>query len=187
MLLQKNLTSAEPKKKRDQMSDDLFRYDLMVEDALRGVVKASLIRASERGLPGNHHFYITFNTEWPGVEVPSYLKERYPDEMTIVLQYQFWNLKISEDQFEVTLSFNDNRERLVVPFASMTGFADPSVQFGLQFQHNATDGDDLADSEETATEAPSTNLDSPAAGDGANSGGDSGGEVVSLDQFRKKK
>ena len=171
------------------MSDDLFRYDLMVEDALRGVVKASLIRASERGLPGNHHFYITFNTEWPGVEVPSYLKERYPDEMTIVLQYQFWNLKISEDLFEVTLSFNDNRERLVVPFASMTGFADPSVQFGLQFQQNAdaTAGDETAENAETAADAPSTKLDSPATGDGANNGGDTGGEVVSLDQFRKKK
>jgi hypothetical protein len=171
------------------MSDDLFRYDLMVEDALRGVVKASLIRASERGLPGNHHFYITFNTEWPGVEVPSYLKERYPDEMTIVLQYQFWNLKISEDQFEVTLSFNDNRERLVVPFASMTGFADPSVQFGLQFQQTAdtaTD-DESGDGAEATADPSTTALDSQATDDSANSGGDTGGEVVSLDQFRKKK
>jgi hypothetical protein len=181
------------------MSEDLFRYDLMVEDALRGVVRSSLIRASERGLPGNHHFYITFKTEAPGVEVPSYLKERYPEEMTIVLQYQFWNLKIGVEEFEVTLSFNDTRERLVVPFAAMTGFADPSVQFGLQFQQPDRDAEASADAAATSdgnasggnANASNPNGDNPNGDDPdpSNPEGapDGGGEVVSLDQFRKKK
>ncbi|MCR9073391.1 MAG: ClpXP protease specificity-enhancing factor SspB [Alphaproteobacteria bacterium] len=161
------------------MADDLFRYDLMVETALRGVVRDALRRAAERGLPGNHHFYITFKTRAPGVNIPAYLVERYPDEMTIVLQFQFWDLEILEDQFSVTLSFNDVREPLTIPFEALSGFADPSVQFGLQFQQTASDdapsGDDDPDSD-----GPSD--------DDSDSDDDAGtGEVVSLDQFRKKK
>lgn len=170
------------------MSDDLFRYDLMVEQALRGVVRGALQRAAERGLPGNHHFYITFKTAGPGVEVPDYLKERYPEEMTIVLQYQFWNLRVEDDQFEVTLSFNDSRERLVVPFASMTGFADPSVQFGLQFQQQAESGGSAKPADDPAGPGPEAAAEDATGEDrGSDPAGDGGGEVVSLDQFRKKK
>lgn len=157
------------------MAEDLFRYDLMVENALRGVVRDALRRAVEHGLPGNHHFYLTFRTRAPGVEIPGYLIERYPEEMTIVLQYQYWNLEVEDRRFSVMLSFNDVRERLVVPFEAMTGFADPSVQFGLQFQDSG------------AGESGDRDPD-PAPTDGGDAPADGGtGEVVSLDHFRKKK
>ena len=162
------------------MADDLFRYDLMVETALRGVVRDALRKAAERGLPGNHHFYITFKTRAPGVHIPAYLVERYPDEMTIVLQFQFWDLEILEDQFSVTRSFNDIREPLTIPFEALTGFADPSVQFGLQFQQTENGetpaGDDDPDGGDTPEDSDDGSTD-----DGGT------GEVVSLDQFRKKK
>lgn len=162
------------------MADDLFRYDLMVETALRGVVRDALRRAAERGLPGNHHFYITFKTRAPGVHIPAYLVERYPDEMTIVLQFQFWDLEILEDQFSVTLSFNDVREPLTIPFEALTGFADPSVQFGLQFQQTANGDAPSGDDDPGGDAAPDED------GEATDDTGGSG-EVVSLDQFRKKK
>ncbi|SDF44017.1 MULTISPECIES: SspB family protein [Thalassobaculum] len=163
------------------MADDLFRYDLMVETALRGVVRDALRRAAERGLPGNHHFYITFKTSAPGVHIPAYLVERYPDEMTIVLQFQFWDLEILEDQFSVTLSFNDIREPLTIPFEALTGFADPSVQFGLQFQQTA-DGETPTGDDDDPSGGDTPDGEDEAADDDAGTG-----EVVSLDQFRKKK
>lgn len=116
------------------MSDDALRYDLMVENALRGVVRQALALTAERGLPGNHHFYITFRTDHPGVTLADHLRQRYPREMTIVLQLQFWGLKVEDEAFEVTLSFSDKPERLHIPFAAITAFADPSVRFGLQFE-----------------------------------------------------
>ena len=158
------------------MAEDHFRYDLMVENALRGVVRDALRRAVEHGLPGNHHFYLTFKTRAPGVEIPPYLIERYPDEMTIVVQFQYWNLEVEDQRFSVMLSFNDVRERLLVPFEALTGFADPSVQFGLQFQEgNASDSGDS----DPDPSPPTGGGDAPADG--------SSGEVVSLDHFRKKK
>ena len=111
-----------------------FDYEHMVQDALRGVVRSILEQVSKTGLPGSHHFYIAFRTDHPGVEVPAHLRERYPEEITIVLQHQFWNLKVLEDHFEVALSFNKKPENLVVPFTALSGFMDPSVQFGLQLQ-----------------------------------------------------
>ena len=163
------------------MAEDLFRYDLMVETALRTVVRDALRLAGERGLPGNHHFYITFKTTAPGVSIPSYLVERYPDEMTIVLQFQFWDLEIDDERFSVTLSFNDVREPLTIPFDALTGFADPSVQFGLQFQQTAPDqaSSEEPSNRETAEETDETEADP--------SDDTATGEVVSLDQFRKKK
>ena len=166
------------------MTDEL-QYDVMVERALRGVMVEALTLAAEHGLPGNHHFYVTFKTEAPGVDIPAHLAERYPDEMTIVLQFQYWDLEISDEGLAVTLSFNDVRERLIVPFAAVTGFADPSVKFGLQFQ--ALSEDEL----EAATDAPDavpdtaigTAPDTATPGDAAVASG----EVVSLDHFRKKK
>ena len=115
------------------MADDGLRYEVLVERALRGVLREALSYIAEHGLPGDHHFYISFRTNDPGVDIPAQLRSRYPSEMTIVLQYQFWDLEVTEDRFEVKLSFNNIPERLVVPFSAVRAFFDPSVQFGLQF------------------------------------------------------
>ena len=152
---------------------DVLRYDRMVEQALRGVVREALAVAASKGLPGAHHFYITFRTRLPGVAVPDYLAERYPDEMTIVLEHQFWDLEITEEGFSVTLSFQNKPERLVIPFEAITAFADPAVKFGLQFQCAAGE----AEGEAAAAADP------PAAPEAK---ADKAGEVVALDAFRKK-
>ena len=169
------------------MTEDLLRYDLMIEAALRDVVRETLVTVGQTGLPGEHHFYITFLTQYPGVEIPDHLRQQYPDEMTIVLQYQFFGLKLEDDNFSVTLSFNNVKERLVIPVEAITTFADPSVNFALQFQSGQSDEDDEdGDDNETA------NADiKPAKGKLKNNGApkqDDGkrGEVISLDMFRKK-
>src|SRR5262249_16154467 len=115
------------------MPQDLFQYDKMVENALRGVVRDALTRAAQEGLGGAHHFYVGFATQTPGVMVAEYLRERYPAEMTIVLQHQFSDLEVDDDAFSVTLSFQKQLERLTVPFAAIRSFADPSVNFALEF------------------------------------------------------
>ena len=147
------------------MSDQRFRYDVMIEEALLGVVRRIMRQAAARGLPGDHHFYITFRTGHPGTVIPDSLIERYPDEMTIVLQYQFWNLEVHDDRFEVMLSFSERRERLEIPFAAVTAFADPSVKFGLTFK---------------VADAPPPAEDDSGAGDAP-------GDVISLDHFRRKR
>ncbi|WP_349367978.1 ClpXP protease specificity-enhancing factor SspB [Salinarimonas sp.] len=116
------------------MTTDLIRYDLLVQDALKGVVRKVLSDAARDGLPGDHHFYVSFQTGFPGVRLSSRMREKYPDTMTIVLQHQFWDLAITEHAFEVGLSFGGVPERLLVPFDALTGFFDPSVQFGLKFE-----------------------------------------------------
>ncbi|MCH8090744.1 MAG: hypothetical protein IIC57_00170 [Proteobacteria bacterium] len=116
------------------MDKDSLQYDKMVEAALRGVVRQALAEVAESGLTGNHHFFVTFKTGHPGVRIPAHLEAEFPDEMTIVLQHQFWGLEAGEDAFDVTLGFNDVQERLTVPYAALTAFVDPSVKFGLQFQ-----------------------------------------------------
>ena len=113
--------------------NDRFHYDALVDDALRSVVRRVLTQVAETGLPGSHHFYISFRSNDPGVELPEYLRAKYPEEMTIVLQHQYWDLIIREDDFEVTVSFNKQQERIKVPFAALSAFVDPSVRFGLQF------------------------------------------------------
>ena len=128
------------------MPDDLMRYDLLVQDALRGVVRKVLVDAARDGLPGEHHFYVSFRTDAPGVKVSSRLKEKYPQDMTVVLQHQFWDLTVTETSFEVGLSFSGVPERLFVPLSAVTGFFDPSVQFGLKFE--------LAEDEEGEAAAP---------------------------------
>ena len=157
--------------------DEILRYDKMVERALRGVVREAIEEVMEDGLPGDHHFYITFMTDFPGVDIPDYLRERYPGEMTIVLQYQYYDLEVDDTKMNVTLSFNNVPERLVIPLSAITIFADPSVNFALQFQPL---GEDL--------EGP--DFDPDGDGPGLDDGGEDGeaktGEVVSLDQFRKK-
>jgi hypothetical protein len=168
------------------MPTEYLRYDKMVENALRGVVREALRQAGERGLPGNHHFYLTFRTHDPDVHIPDYLRGQYPSEMTIVLQYQFYGLEVDEDKFGVTLSFNNMHERLVVPFAAITTFADPSVNFALQFQPlGAQDGPSSVEeieaevTEEAAQHA--AKLGSPKPAEESKMG-----QVVALDAFRKK-
>jgi len=143
-------------------------YDDMVETALRGVVREALARTAVRGFAGDHHFFITFRTGFPGVAVPDHLRTQYPDEMTIVLQHQFWDLKATDDAFAVTLSFKSRPERLSIPLKAITAFADPSVKFALQFRG-------IAASDEAPAPAPEP--DRKPAKDGA---------VVALDAFRKK-
>lgn len=158
---------------RDQ--DEAFRYDKMVERALRDVVRQALQEVAKEGLIGDHHFYITFFTKADGVKIPDYLRERYPEEMTIVLQHQFYDLEISDDKFTVMLSFNNVPERLVIPFSTITIFADPSVNFALQFQP-------LADEEDEGdVRFEAENLEDEKDEKEAKKG-----EVVSLDHFRKK-
>jgi hypothetical protein len=128
------------------MTQDLIRYDVLVQDALRGVVKKIIGEVVKAGLPGQHHFYVSFDTQHPGVRMSTRLRQRYPDEMTVVLQHQFWDLSVSDVAFEVGLSFSGIPERLYVPFNSIKGFFDPSVQFGLQFEP-------VRDGEETAGES----------------------------------
>ena len=153
------------------MAEDRLRYDRMVEDALRGVVRQALIEAATNGLPGDHHFFVTFHTDDPDVVMPDWLRAQYPDQMTIVLQNQFWGLEVAAESFAVTLSFNNRQERMCIPFDAISGFADPAVQFGLQFE--ATEADlGAAGGEATAPES-----DAAAGG---------GGDVVALDKFRKK-
>ncbi len=160
------------------MSDNGFNYDRMVEDAMRGVVREALVRAAAEGLPGNHHFYITFRTGADGVAIAPRLRAQYPEEMTIVVQHQYWNLSVAEDAFEIELAFGGKRERLVIPFAALTGFVDPDAQFGLRF------GADGVAAVGTGSKAPApaaTDADTPAP-----DGGPPGEKVVSLDSFRKK-
>lgn len=171
------------------MDDDdiLIDYPTMIDDAMRGVVRHALRQVEAEGeLPGEHHFFITFDTNFEGVEISPTLKKKYPNEMTIVLQHQFWDLIVTDAQFSVTLSFNKTPEKLVVPFAAMTAFADPSIKFGLQF-HLVDDDFDF--DEDELEELPL--IDSDAGNDGASSKGKKGkdkrpvAEVISIDTFRK--
>jgi uncharacterized protein len=163
------------------MAEDQMRYDQLAQNALRGVVREALRRAEVEGLPGEHHFYVAFNTRYPGVDISPRIQERYPREMTIVIQHQYWNLKVYEAYFEVELSFDNVTERLVIPFNAVKGFLDPAVQFGLQFEVVVQQEDEepakneLADDHKTATEGSE---------DPAPANEDT--KVVSLDAFRKK-
>ncbi|MGL4439854.1 MAG: SspB family protein [Bosea sp. (in: a-proteobacteria)] len=117
-------------------SKDLIRYDLLVQEALKGVVRKVIADAGREGLPGDHHFYVSFRTDFPGVRLSQRMRDKYPEEMTIVLQHQFWDMGITEHAFEVGLSFSGIPERLLIPFDALVGFFDPSVQFGLKFELN---------------------------------------------------
>ncbi|MDQ4134816.1 MAG: ClpXP protease specificity-enhancing factor SspB, partial [Pseudomonadota bacterium] len=128
------------------MSKDLIRYDLLVQDALKGVVRKVLGDAARDGLPGEHHFYVSFRTDFPGVRLSQRLREKYPEDMTIVLQHQFWDLTITEQHLEVGLSFSGVPERLFIPLDAVTGFFDPSVQFGLKFDGQDEEEDEIVES-----------------------------------------
>jgi hypothetical protein len=159
----------------------------MVEAALRGVVREALARSAAEGLPGAHHFYITFKTKFEGVKLPDHLHAKHPEDMTIVLENQFWDLSVEEDHFAVTLSFQNKPERLVIPFEAILSFADPAVKFGLQFQQ-------VSPANEAGEVSPASNSDdeSKAGNDAAQEPpkkvrpADKSAQVVTLDQFRKK-
>ncbi len=189
------------------MPVDHFRYDILAQKALRGVVRQVLLEAAKKSLPGEHHFFITFGTKAEGVRLSARMREQYPDEMTIVLQHQFWDLKVTEEAFEVGLSFGGVAERLYVPFDAISVFADPSVQFQLQFSTIAETQDDeapvKAGSEKTDTAktkprsparhvpagvpaAPAPAAEQPAAAGEAQTPDKPAAEVVRLDRFRKK-
>jgi uncharacterized protein len=173
------------------MATDHIRYDVLARDALRGVLRRVLADAAEHGLPGEHHFFITFLSTAEGVKLSQRLLAQYPEEMTVILQHQFWDLAVTEDRFEVGLSFGGIPERLVVPFSSIKSFFDPSAQFGLQFEPS-----------DAASEAPTANLPAvpapapvpapPTVAEKATEPRDEpvkpseGAEVVRLDRFRKK-
>jgi hypothetical protein len=177
------------------MADDHIRYDILAQEALRGVMRKVLAEVARTGLPGNHHFFITFLTGAPGVRVSSRLRERYPEQMTIVVQFQYWDLKVSDTGFEIGLSFSDVPEKLEIPFSAVRGFYDPSVNFELEFDvktedQPAADEPDAgvpaiaivpekkAEAKDAKKKAEKTaEKDAPSA---------KGADVVSLDAFRKK-
>lgn len=164
------------------MAEDLIRYDILAQEALRGVVRKVLTEVARTGLPGEHHFFISFVTKAPGVRLSQRLVEQYDKEMTIVLQNQFGNLRVNDTGFEVELSFDGRAEMLGIPYSAIKGFFDPSVQFGLQF-----DVERAPEDEEAATDAalaPTAPVPAPV-GDAATSE-PKGEKVVSLDSFRKK-
>ena len=184
--------------------NDRFHYDALVDDALRSVVRRVLTQVAETGLPGSHHFYISFRSNDPGVELPDYLRAKYPDEMTIVLQHQYWDLIVRDTSFEVTVSFNKQQERIKVPFAALSAFVDPSVRFGLQFDRRdkATAGEKPETTATAPTPLPAPEKRAPLAGpegeDAKPEAGqtasaeaeakpeDAASKVVKLDSFRKK-
>ncbi len=188
------------------MTEDLLGYNEMVETAMRSVVRAALERAGSEGLPGEHHFYVTFRTDHPDTSVPVRLSERYPEEMTIVLQHQFWNLQTDDDGFNVDLSFNHKMETLRIPYDALITFADPSVNFGLQFHVDleddswASDEVELAEDQDGVTSSGPATVEelavqtSPKSKETSNEDDDpdgapddGGNNVVALDSFRKGK
>lgn len=185
------------------MADDHIRYDILAQEALRGVMRKVLGEVARTGLPGGHHFFITFLTGAPGVRISSRLRERYPEQMTIVLQYQYWDLKVTDTGFEVGLSFSDVPEKLEIPYAAVRGFYDPSVNFELEFDVKPVEAEQgegpsaVIQTIEPAGSPPKPErrkaepkvvpieADKPAEGE---EGGDAAksADVVSLDAFRKK-
>jgi uncharacterized protein len=164
------------------MAKDYIGYQQLTDAALRGVVRDALKRVEKQGLVAAHHFRITFKTPYPGVEIPDFLREQYPEEMTIILQHQYWGLKVKDNQFEVTLSFRKVPATLTIPFAALTQFLDPGVQFGLQFREIGEDGE-LKPVDPTALAPPG---DAPADAPAEPEKPAAPAEIVSLDAFRKK-
>jgi len=154
---------------------DFLDYHALIQGALRSVVREAMARVAEEGFPGEHHFYLSFRTEAPGVVVPAFLRERYPEEITIVLQRQFWDLVVDDDGFSVSLSFDASRQRVGVPWEALTAFVDPAAEFALRFSPQGTE--DEAPSGEDGEDA----LD----GNGTGSA-DATADVVSIDRFKKR-
>ncbi len=146
---------------------DGFNYEEMVQEGLRNVIRDALQSAATDGLPGAHHFYIAFKTDYPGVQLADYLRERHPEEMTIVIQHQYWGLEVDEDGFYITLSFSESQERIYIPFHALVSFMDPYAKFGLQF----TPPPFIEGEEVLSVESPLT---------------ENGDNIITLDKFRKK-
>jgi hypothetical protein len=158
-----------------ESSDETIDYPRLVLEALREVPRRALAQVAEEGMPGKHHFYITFRTSDPEVEVPAFLREQYPEETTIILQHQFWSLSVDEKAFSVVLSFGGRRQQLYVPFAALTAFADPSASFSLRFDAPPVPAEELSSQGETA---PSEAVPAPAGGEA--------GEVLRFDPSRRR-
>ncbi len=176
------------------MADDHIRYDILAQEALRGVMRKVLAEVARAGLPGNHHFFITFLTGAPGVRISSRLRERYPEQMTIVIQFQYWDLKVTESGFEIGLSFSDIPEKLEIPFSAVRGFYDPSVNFELEFEVKTEPAEAAAPAEPPDGAVATVAEAKPAAKkkaaeekkEPAEAASGKGADVVSLDAFRKK-
>ncbi len=184
------------------MAEDLIRYDILCQEALRGVMRKVLAEVARTGLPGNHHFFITFVTGAPGVRISSRLRERYPEQMTIVLQFQYWDMKVTDTGFEVGLSFSDVPEKLEIPYSAVRGFYDPSVNFELEFDvktevANAPPPAILSTRSEVTPAKPAKKSEAKSKGaapaapeepktEDADQPAAKGADVVSLDAFRKK-
>ena len=164
------------------MVKDYIGYEALADHALRSVVKEALKRVEKQGLIGSHHFYLTFKTHGEGVDIPPFLQERYPDEMTIVVQNQYWGLKVLDDAFEVGLTFQKVPATLHIPFAQLTAFVDPGVSFGLQFRNSSASQNLPAPNPSEAAEEEAA----PATAASAEEAPPSPPQVVSLDKFRKK-
>ena len=163
------------------MGSDQIDYQQLTRDALRDVVRKVLAQAAEEGLPGEHHFYLTFDTTHPGVEVSAQARNLYPQEMTVVLQHQFWDLAVDDEAFSVTLRFGGQKQRVLVPFEALTTFVDPAAEFGLNLERVEPEGDhDVvleADDDPSADRSDEESVVSRS---------ESGGDVVPIDRFRKK-
>ena len=178
----------------EHMSDDTLRYDIWVEEALRSVIRKTLSHVAEHGLPGDHHFYISFLTQDDGVVIPGRLRAQHPNDMTIVLQYQFEDLVANEDSFSITLSFGGQKENLTIPYASVISFADPSVNFALQLKMlpmDEADETDFDDMDGDMEDYDAVHLDYFEESRNRTNQDDSDGEpktgeVITLDAFRKK-
>jgi hypothetical protein len=167
------------------MPKDFIGYQALTDAALRSVVREALRRVEKQGLIGTHHFFLTFKTHFPGLEIPDFLREQYPDEMTIILQHQFSGLRVKENHFEVTLTFRKLPATLVIPYEALTAFFDPGVQFGLQFR--GAEGDAKPGvAPKMPIPAPEQNRDKGGETPAAPAEKPAPGEVVSLDSFRKK-
>lgn len=160
------------------MANDTLDYAAFVDAAMRGAVRDILHQVERSGLPGQHHFFISYRTDAQGVEMSDGLRARYPKEITIVLQHQFWDLKIEQEKFIVSLSFSNIPERLVVPFAALTGFADPSTKFGLKFSYAYADEPEVVSPDTMHPSSEEENNSVPPKEEGA--------KVIALDAFRKK-
>ncbi len=163
-------------------------YPVMIDEAMRGVVKKVLQQVVDHGLPGKHHFFVSFDTTHPGTRISPQLKGRFPEEMTIVVQYQYWDLEVHQTCFSLMLSFNNIPERLVIPFDALTAFADPSIKFGLQFHSRPTANTSSAGQDNFTAETSGETSFDHAMPDISNSEDSvqQSAEVISIDAFRKK-
>ena len=179
------------------MNSDHIDYPALMHKSMIGIIRELLCDAASEGLPGDHHFYLSFDTTFPGVDIPAHLAERHPGSMTIVLQHQFWDLTVTDEAFSVKLSFNGNQEALHIPLESLTAFMDPSVQFGLQLRENmpereivdvseqaldlAPEGLEAEDIDQLDEEAPAADASEDGSADGDDEPKDN---VITLDRFR---